>query len=68
MSDVTCSMCSEVVPEARAIVGENAVICVDCVWMCVDILDERGERRPTEVDEYDEKSEVHPRGTIPPPK
>lgn len=68
MSDLTCSMCSEAISEERAIVGDAAVICPECVWMCVDILAERGEARPTDGDEFDEKSEIHPRGSIPPPK
>lgn len=65
-------MCGEGVEEGRAIAGDSGVICVECVWMCVDILEERGEKRPARStanleDEFDEKSEVHPRGTVPPP-
>lgn len=68
MSQVTCSMCGEPTTPERAIAGDAAVICVDCVWMCVDILDERGENRPDLADEFEETSKVHPRGTVPPPK
>ena len=62
-------MCGEPAAPDRAIVGDTGAICVDCVWMCVDILDERGETRPEDAaDDYDETSKVHERGTLPPPK
>lgn len=69
MSDVVCSMCGETAAPARAIVGDTGAICVECVWMCVDILDERGEKRPEDVfADFEETSKVHERGTLPPPK
>lgn len=67
-------MCGESAVPDRAIVGDTGAICVECVWMCVDILEERGEKRPdadAEVepsDDFDETSKVHDRGTFPPPK
>lgn len=71
-------MCGESAPPDRAIVGDTGAICVDCVWMCVDILEERGEQRPAldsdtgedqpAFDEFEETSKVHDRGTFPPPK
>ncbi|HEX7604651.1 MAG TPA: ClpX C4-type zinc finger protein [Polyangiaceae bacterium] len=68
MSDIHCSMCGEPVAPDRAIVGDTGSICVDCVWMCVDILDERGEKRPEDADdEFEETSKVYEKGSIPPP-
>ena len=62
-------MCGEPAAPERAIVGDTGAICVDCVWMCVDILDERGEKRPQDDDgEFEETSKVHERATLPPPK
>ena len=66
-AEVICSMCGEGTTEDRGIVGDNAVICVECVWMCADILEERGEKRPTGLGDFDDTSKVHPRGTVPPP-
>ncbi len=70
MENVVCSMCGESAAPDRAIVGDTGAICVDCVWMCVDILEERGEKRPDPdaFDEFEETSKVHDRGTFPPPK
>jgi len=71
VSDLVCSMCGEPITPERAIIGDAGAICVDCVWMCVDILDERGEKRPTMFDsgfEAEETSQVYERGTLPPPK
>lgn len=68
VSEVTCSMCGDAAPEERAILGDKGAICVDCVWMCVDILDERGERRPAAGDfDPEETSKVYDRSTFPPP-
>jgi hypothetical protein len=64
-------MCGEGTAPERAIVGDAGAICVDCVWMCVDILEERGEKRPEDHSndfEADETSQVYERGTLPPPK
>jgi hypothetical protein len=75
VSDVVCSMCGEPTAPDHAIIGDAGAICVACVWMCVDILEERGEKRPSESartlgGEFDdeETSQVYERGSIPPPK
>jgi ATP-dependent protease Clp ATPase subunit len=66
--DVTCSFCGERVSDERAIVGDAAAICPQCVWMCADILEERGEKRQELEFDDAETSQIIERGSLPPPK
>jgi len=48
--------------------GDAAAICPQCVWMCADILEERGEKRQELEFDDAETSQIIERGSLPPPK
>ncbi|MCA9584781.1 MAG: hypothetical protein KC657_05435 [Myxococcales bacterium] len=64
-----CALCGERVGVDRAVVGDvGGAVCIDCVWLSVDVLEDRGEVRPLvqKLDDETENSAVFDRRTIPP--
>lgn len=67
-----CALCGERVAVDRAVVGDaGGAVCIECVWLSVDVLEDRGEVRPLvqrldEDEDAAESSAVFDRRTLPP--
>lgn len=54
----TCALCGERVADENAVVGERGAVCVECVWMCLSVLEDRGMVRPLQQHHADDDEET----------